>query len=380
MTAAPTTCYASGPRGALAYQVTGTGPVDLLMVPGMHSHLELQWQLPGYRRFVRGLSRHCRLIRYDKLGTGLSDPTISTPTVGERVGDLAAVAAACVAAAPVLLGFSEGGPLAIRFAVAHGVSGLVLYGTSVRPPPPEARAELDLVLQGWGSGRSLDTFAPSLAANPEARRVTASLERAAASPAMIRHVIGALADSGAEGLLEHLRIPTLVLHRAREFIPVAEARNLAEHIPGAQLEILPGIDHQPWAGDVDAVVGRVAAFLTRLCDRPRSAGPGAPRVIRPLAGWASLTDAEARVATLAGDGYSNPAIARELFLSRATVETHLKRVYAKLAIDGRHQLHLLRPPAAAPGHSDESAGKALDTRTRGRAAGARTAASRHGHL
>lgn len=89
------------------------------MVPGMHSHLDLQWQLPGYRRFVRGLTRHSRLIRYDKLGTGLSDPTISTPTVGERVDDLAAVAAACAATAPVLLGFSEGGPLAIRFAGAQ---------------------------------------------------------------------------------------------------------------------------------------------------------------------------------------------------------------------------------------------------------------------
>jgi len=111
MSGTPETCYAPGPRGALAYQLTGTGPVDLLMVPGMHSHLELQWQLPGYRRFVRGLSRHCRLIRYDKLGTGLSDPTISTPAVGERADDLAAVAAACAATAPVLLGFSEGGPL-----------------------------------------------------------------------------------------------------------------------------------------------------------------------------------------------------------------------------------------------------------------------------
>jgi pimeloyl-ACP methyl ester carboxylesterase/DNA-binding CsgD family transcriptional regulator len=351
--ATPTTCYASGPRGALAYQVTGTGPVDLLMVPGMHSHLELQWQLPGYRRFVRGLTRHGRLVRYDKLGTGLSDPTSSTPTADERVDDLTAVAAACGATTPVVLGFSEGGPLAIRFATSHQVAGLVLYGTSVRPPNSEARAELDLVLQGWGSGRSLDTFAPSLAADPAARRITAFLERAAASPAMIRHVIAALADSSAQGLLERLHTPVLVLHRADEFIPVAEARNLAEHIPGAQLEILPGIDHQPWAGDVDAIVERIAAFLARLCDRPRPAGSGAPRVARPLTGWASLTDAEARVATLAADGYSNPAIAGELFLSRATIETHLKRVYAKLAIDGRHQLHLLRPPGSAPGHSDD---------------------------
>jgi pimeloyl-ACP methyl ester carboxylesterase len=141
MTGTPTTRYAAGPRGALAFQVTGTGPLDLLMVQGMHSHLELQWQLPGYRRFVRGLTRHCRLIRYDKLGTGLSDPTISTPTADERVDDLAAVAAACGAIAPVLLGFSEGGPLAIRFAVGRRVSGLVLYGTSVRrglPGPAHA--------------------------------------------------------------------------------------------------------------------------------------------------------------------------------------------------------------------------------------------------
>ena len=68
---------------------------------------------------MRGLARYCRLIRYDKLGTGLSDPTISMPTAGQRVDDLAAVAAAYAATASLLLGFSEGGPVAIRFAAAH---------------------------------------------------------------------------------------------------------------------------------------------------------------------------------------------------------------------------------------------------------------------
>ena len=115
----------------------------------------------------------------------------------------------------------------------------------------------------------------------------------------------------------------------------------------------------------------------------------APRVARPLTGWASLTDAETRVATLAADGYGNPAIARELFLSRATIETHLKRVYAKLAMNGRRQLHLLRPPAAARGAMTTGGrppagpfaprpwprtGRASNTRTRERATGARTAA------
>jgi len=65
----------------------------------------------------------------------------------------------------------------------------------------------------------------------------------------------------------------------------------------------------------------------------------------------SLGDWPARITRLPGPG--NPAIAAELFLSQATIETHLKRVYAKLAIDGPHQLHLLRPPAAAPGHPDD---------------------------
>ena len=349
MSSTPTTRYAAGDHGALAYQITGSGPVDVVIVPGMHSHLELQWQLPGYRRFVRMLSRHCRLVRYDKLGTGLSDPTTAVPTQRHRIDDLATVLTACGATAPVVLGFSEGGPLAVRYVIDRPASGLVLYGTSARPPTPRARAELDIVLRAWGSGRSLDTFAPSLAGDPQARATTAALERAAASPAMIRHVIGALADSGALGLLSRVRVPTLVLHREHEFIPVAEARMLAEQIPGARLQVLPGVDHQPWAGDTDALVAHVAAFLHERHDHPsRPDGVGPARTARPLTGWGSLTESEQRVAALAADGYSNPQIARELFVSRATVETHLKRVYAKLAIDGRHQLHPLRPPPATP--------------------------------
>lgn len=341
----PDTRYADGPRGALAFQVVGRGPRDLLMVPGMHSHLELQWQLPGYRRFVRGLARFCRFIRYDKLGTGLSDPTRAAPTPDERLADLAAVAAAADATTPVLLGFSEGGSLAIRYAHTHPVAGLVLYGASVRPPPPWHQARLDAVLAVWGSGRSLDLFAPSMATDPHARRVAAALERAAASPAMARHVVAALATSDARGLLACLRVPTLVVHRAEEFVPVTEAQHLAAEIPGAELAVLPGTDHQPWAGDTEAVIERIAAFLTSLptADHPTRTAVASRRGQRTLAGWGSLTEAERAVADLAGSGMSNPEIAAGLHLSRSTVETHLKRVYAKLAIDGRHQLHLVRP-------------------------------------
>jgi DNA-binding CsgD family transcriptional regulator len=165
---------------------------------------------------------------------------------------------------------------------------------------------------------------------------------------MVRHVVAAVATTHAHGLLEQVRTPTLVLHRAEEFVPVTEARFLANHIPDAELCILPGIDHQPWAGDTDALSERIAAFLARLFPGPRTAATGTPRTTRPLAGWGSLTDAEQRVADLAAAGLSNPEIAAQLYLSRSTVETHLKRVYAKLAIDGRRQLHLSRPPASTP--------------------------------
>jgi DNA-binding CsgD family transcriptional regulator len=96
----------------------------------------------------------------------------------------------------------------------------------------------------------------------------------------------------------------------------------------------PGIDHQPWAGDTDDLSERIAAFLARLFPGQRAAATGTPRTTRPLAGWGSLTDAEQRVADLAAAGLSNPEIAAQLYLSRSTVETHLKRFYAG---PGSHQ-------------------------------------------
>jgi DNA-binding CsgD family transcriptional regulator/pimeloyl-ACP methyl ester carboxylesterase len=338
----PETRYVEGPRGALAYQVLGSGPPDLVVVPGMHSHLDLQWHLLGYRRFVRGIARSCRLIRYDKLGTGLSDPTSRPPTQEERIEDLRLVVESCARDPVVVLGFSEGGPLAISYAVQHGVAALILYGTSIRAPYGAYLERLEQVLAGWGSGQSLDVFAPSMADDAGARQLTASIERAAASPAMARHVIAALATMDATDLLGMVRVPTLVLHRSDEFIPVDEARTIAAGIIGARLTVLPGVDHQPWAGDVDAVVSAVASFVAEVPGGERRQEPSVARTARPVFGWPSLTAGERRVAGLAADGLSNPQIARQLHLSRATVETHLKRVYAKLSIEGRHQLAVVR--------------------------------------
>src|ERR1700730_14434533 len=107
----PQTRYAQSSGAKIAYQVSGAGPPDLVMVHGLVSHLDIQWQQTGYRRFVRALERGGRLIRLDKRGTGLSDPVAGLPTTEERVRDVAAGMAAASRRAPCCSGCpTAGGP------------------------------------------------------------------------------------------------------------------------------------------------------------------------------------------------------------------------------------------------------------------------------
>ncbi len=102
---------------------------------------------------------------------------------------------------PILLGFSEGAPLAIRYALEHELGGLILYGSAMQPPDPQQAALLEELLDHWGEGRSLDLFAPSSAGDAAAREITAAIERAGASPAMIRHVMAAVGLADARSAL-----------------------------------------------------------------------------------------------------------------------------------------------------------------------------------
>jgi len=138
--------------------------------------------------------------------------------------------------------------------------------------------------------------------------------------------------------LAGLTTPTLVLHREHDVIPVEEAEVTANAIANARLTIVPGIDHHPWAGDQESLLEPIAAFLEQLRPRDEAGRTRRSGRQRPRSGPGSLTEAEGRVAQLAASGHSNPDIARELHMARTTVETHLKHVYAKLGIEGRHQL------------------------------------------
>jgi pimeloyl-ACP methyl ester carboxylesterase len=215
----PETCYAKSGDLRVSYQVIGEGP-DLVMVPGLTSHLEIQWRDPGCRRFVRSLSSFCRLVRFDKRGTGLSDPVAGPPTLDDRVADLRAVMSAAGCRRPVVPGFSDGGPAAMALAAAHGCSvrALVLYGTSPRRPPGPVMRQLRLMARQWGQGDSLGMLAPTLAGEL-ARQDRAVFGRASASPAMIRALVESLTLTDVRSRLAEVTVPTLVVHRRSDFVP-----------------------------------------------------------------------------------------------------------------------------------------------------------------
>jgi DNA-binding CsgD family transcriptional regulator len=281
------------------------------------------------------------VIRSDKRGTGLSDPTGALPGMDERVADLAAVMDAAGSQAAVVFGVSDGGRGAIAFAAAHPdrVLGLVLYGTSYRGPRPGLLRRYRAIVGHWGEGNLLELVAPSLA-DPAGRDAAGAFERAAASPGMAAALIESMGRADVSGLLAAVRVPTLVVHRDQDLIPLADAQAVADAIPGAVLRVMPGADHLPWAGDWEPIVQAVAGFIDDVA-APMTAAAKRPRASLPRTrqlGWPSLTEGEWRVAALAAQGHTNAEIADRLFLSRYTVETHLKHVLAKLGLRSRAKL------------------------------------------
>jgi pimeloyl-ACP methyl ester carboxylesterase len=134
MISVPDTRYAKSGDTYITYQVVGDGPLDLVFVPGFITHLEMQLEQPFYASFMNQLASFCRLIRFDKRGTGLSDRLRAIPTLEERMDDVRAVMDAVGSPRAALLGMSEGGPMSIVFAATYPqrTSALILYGAFAR--------------------------------------------------------------------------------------------------------------------------------------------------------------------------------------------------------------------------------------------------------
>ena len=282
-------CEVDGHR--VAYATFGDGP-PLVLPAYWGSHLELEWTFPEYRAFISALAEKRTVIRYDRLGTGLSDRV--RPDKPDVEAELRTLEAVMRGLEPVaLLGISWGACVAAAYAARRPVESLTIVGgfaAGAEAAPKELR---DAIVA------TRDAFA--------------TLQRAAADAETAAVMLEAIYATDVRGLLGDVRTPTLVIHRRGDrAIPFELGRDLAARIPGARLVALEGDIHLPWLGDRDSVL------------RALGTGHAAPVDDGPLSAR------EQEVLRLIADGLSDADIAERLIVSPHTVHRHVANIRAKL--------------------------------------------------
>jgi class 3 adenylate cyclase len=214
------------------------------------------------------MASFCRLILFDKRGTGLSDRVSGVRPLEERMDDVRAVMDAAGSARAALVGISEGGAMSLLFAATHPerTSSLVVYGAYPGrggPPPDELKPVLAAIEDGWGRVSLLDLYAPSRVGDPPFEEWWLRMQRLSASPGAVAAIVQMSFEIDVRHVLPTIRVPTLVLHRTGDrVISVEEGRLIARSIPGAKYVELPGEDHAPFVGDADLLVDEIEEFLT----------------------------------------------------------------------------------------------------------------------
>jgi pimeloyl-ACP methyl ester carboxylesterase len=273
--------YARSGGVSIAYQVTGDGPLDLVLVPGFFSHLEIDWEHPASARLFDRLGAFARLIRFDKRGTGLSDRAVGLPDLETRMDDARVVMDAVGSETAAFFGYSEGGPLSVLFAATYPerTRALVLYGAYAKrrdpddeypwAPTREERARVaHLLEETWAEDVDLSTMAPS--ADDALAAWMLRRGRASLSPAGARDLILMNSTADVRAVLPSVQCPTLVVHRTGDRdAQVEEGRYLAARIPGARFVELAGGDHVPFV-DPDQILDEVEEFLTGARPSPAS--------------------------------------------------------------------------------------------------------------
>lgn len=273
----PETKYTQSGEVNIAYQVAGTGPIDLVFVMGWVSNIDEFWTEPLFARFLTRLAAFARLIVFDKRGTGLSDRVQESqlPTLEQRMDDVRAVMDAAGSKRAALFGVSEGGPMCALFAATYPerTAALMMFGAyPVRcrtadypwgPTSEEYEGFIEHVRKSWGGPVGLEARMPSMAGDERFRQWWTRYLTHSASPGAAATLLKMNGQVDVRSVLPAIRIPALVLHRSGDrTLPVDGARYIAEHIPGARYVEFPGDDHLPWIGDQDAVLDEIEMFLT----------------------------------------------------------------------------------------------------------------------
>jgi pimeloyl-ACP methyl ester carboxylesterase/DNA-binding CsgD family transcriptional regulator len=319
--------YCVTPAGRVAYSTSGAGPA-LLFDSGWVSHLIEQLELYSFGDFVGRLAERFTVIRYDRLGCGLSDRDAIDLSFDGQVAAALAVADAVGAERFRLFGASQGGQVAATIAARYPerVTALALYGMCASGrdlAPAEVRESVvALVRAHWGLG--LKALAGAFISDPTADEVAAftRAQRACASAGVAAGLLEVYYDTDIRALLPAIGVRTAVLHReADKGTKFGLGREVAALIPGATLIPLPGSSHLFYHGDWSEVLDAVLAFLSE----PASPGP-------------RLTGRELEVAELVAEGLTNQAIAGRLSVAPRTAEAHVENIRRKLQVRSRAQI------------------------------------------
>jgi class 3 adenylate cyclase len=273
----PETRYARLDGDRIAYQVLGEGPPDLVLARRSYSHIDIAWEDPGTTLFLRRLASFCRLILFDRRGTGPSDPLPPDPLPPweSYAEELAAVLDEVGCERPAIMAQLDAGPTALLFATTRPerTSALVLVHTSARfaadsdypigGTPEEIEAALATFDRLWGTDAMAARLVPSRAGDPRFLRWFAKWQRASVSPKGAQAFLQAMAEVDVRPILPLVQVPTLILHRRGfDLVPIAQGRYLAEHITGARLIELPGSDVDLTWETPELALDAIQEFLT----------------------------------------------------------------------------------------------------------------------
>jgi pimeloyl-ACP methyl ester carboxylesterase len=266
-------------NAAVAYQVVGDGPLDLVFLPEWVNNLEMQWQDPRLARFPTRLASFSRVVMLNMRGIGLSDPLPQddSPTIEHWMDDITVVLSALGSSRAALIGTGVGGSLALVYAATYPerISALVLVNATARSSSaPDYPFGIDAawrertkkeMARSWGRMATPwhQLLAPEMVEDARFREWYSRFERYGASPGMALAVLGMIQDLDVRHVLSAIQCPVLVVHRRGDrVVQVEHGRYLAEHLPGARYVELPGDGHAFWSGDVDRIIDEVQEFLT----------------------------------------------------------------------------------------------------------------------
>jgi class 3 adenylate cyclase len=321
----PETRYAKTADGVhVAYQVFGDGPIDILFVLGWVTHIERMWTESRFERFFTRLASFSRVMVFDKRGVGLSDrvPEDRLPSLEVRMDDARAVMDAVGSQRAVVVGVSEGGPMAILFAATYPerTIGLVAFGTSVcwndapdypfsepgQDEDPEVIAFLERRERLWGTKElarefMAESFAPELSEDEATVAWLADYMRSAASPGAVNALSRMNGSIDVRSALPAIHVPTLVLARDGDLdYPVEQTKWFADQIHGARFVSFPGNEHLFVMGRQDDLLAEIERFVAEV----RSEEADLDRVLATVM-FTDIVGSTAKAAELGDKGWGD---------------------------------------------------------------------------